>query len=142
MKFTNKDVQLTPRDIENAQRELSLRFPAPLTNHFLKVNGGKPDPHVYEDARIDTTISESLALKSTKGRHTAIETYRHLVLNLELLPANFFPFAADSGGDYFFADCSTEDGDVYLYRHDTNGEPLIPLGFGVDEFWARLKPED
>jgi hypothetical protein len=141
MEFRNCDVQLTREDISLVERELDLLFPAALVNHFLSANGGRPYPYVYEDERVDTTVSAALPLKTGRGEHTAVDTYRHLVLELELLPAHFFPFAADSGGDYFYVDCESEWAEVYLYRHDTAGEPLVPLKMGLDKFWDSLKPE-
>lgn len=71
----------------------------------------------------------------------ATETYAHLVRDHRLVPGHFFPFAVDGGGDYFFVDCSTTDGEVHLYRHDTARAPLIPLSIGLNQFWDRLQPQ-
>jgi hypothetical protein len=141
MKFEHADISLTLRDISDAEKEVGLSFPTSLRNHYLTVNGGSPNPYVYEDENVDTTISECLPLRSTRSRDTAIVVYQDLVISKGIVPTHFFPFAIDSGGDYLFVDCSSVDGDVYLYQHDTIYEPLVPLRVGLDEFWARLKPE-
>jgi hypothetical protein len=141
VEFKNTDVDLTTRDIAEVENDLDIRFPDALRIHYLKVNGGDPAPYVYEDERVDTVVSACLPLKSERGQRTAVDTYRHLVLELELVPKTFFPFAVDGGGDYFYVDCSSREGDVYLYRHDTANEPRVNLGIGLDGFWKRLKPE-
>ncbi len=141
MKFDDPDVSLTLPEISRIEHEIGLRFPTALRDHYLTTNGGSPDPYVYEDEKLDTALSECLPLMSMRGTHTAVETYRTLVVDKGLVPRQFFPFAVDGGGNYFFVDCSSQDADVHVYLHDTQFESVVSLGVTLQQFWARLKNE-
>lgn len=141
--FHNREENLSSFEIDDVEVRLGLRFPAVLRAHFLNVNGGQPDPYVFEDTELDTVVSECLPLKSSHGTGTAVDAYNHLILSKCLAPLAYFPFAVDGGGDYFFCDCSTAEGTVYFYRSDSLDDrtKLLSLGVGFKEFWACLKPE-
>jgi len=140
MKFEECEIQLTEQDIAAAEASLGIRLPPELRELYFVSNGGYPDPYVHEDDNLDTVVSEFLPLRSERGRGTALVTYRLLVRKKRIVPAHFFPFAVDGGGDYFFVDCASPQGLVYFYASD-NTEPLLALGVGVSEFWSRLKAE-
>jgi SMI1-KNR4 cell-wall len=140
MKFINSEEPLTTEKIAAFERELGLHFPPGLRGHYLRANGGSPERDVYEDENVDTMIQKCLPLRHGKG--SAIRTYEVLVLSKGLVPKHFFPFACDPGGDYFYVDCSSTRGMVYLYRHDTAFEPLVDLHVSIDDFWSRLKADD
>jgi len=139
MIINDSEEPLTEENINFFERELALQFPLSLREHFLRANGGRPDLNVYEYDNVDTDVSEFLPLRY--GRGSAISVYQNHVLSKGFVPRHFFPFAVDGGGDYFYVDCSTEDGMVYLYRHDTAFEHIVPLNVGIDEFCSRLKPD-
>ena len=140
MKFTNQGSTITTRDIEHVENSLGLKLPRAVHKLYLFANGGSPKPYVFENDSIDTVVSGLLPLKAQKG--TAIVAYKKLVLNKKLVPQQFFPFAVDGGGDYFFVDCSTIDGTVYFFRGDSaSAERLISLAVGFDQFWSLLKDE-
>jgi len=107
---------------------------------YLASNGGEPDPYVFENDELDTVVSEFLPLRS-ESRGTAVQTYKLLVLERAIVSPNFFPFAVDGGGDYFFIDTKTPDGKVFLFRSDAAAPSLVSLGINLNEFWASLKPE-
>ena len=142
MKFEDPQPPITLEDLSDAEAELGLKLPADLKATYLKANGGQPNPYVFENEDLDTVVNEFLALRqSTHGR--AEDTYRLLVRDRRLVPANFFPFAVDGAGDYFFVDTATDHGAVYFYRSDSPVEDrLRDLKVGVREFWSRLKAED
>jgi len=140
MKVTDCEEPLTEGKVASFERELGLQFPPGLREHFLRANGGRPDPCVYEDDKVDTVVSEFLPLRHGKG--SAISVYQDHVLSKAFVPRHFFPFAVDGGGDYFYVDCSPGGGRVYLYRHDTAYEPVVPLNVSIDEFWSRLKSNE
>jgi hypothetical protein len=132
---------LTAGDIANAETSLGLSFPESVRKLYLSTNGGYPEPYVFENASVDTVVAEFLPLKSAR-KGTALKSYEHLVVNKRLVARDFFPFAVDGGGDYFFVDCSTSEGVVYFYRGDSaERERLLDLKLGFDEFWASLKSE-
>jgi cell wall assembly regulator SMI1 len=143
MKFTHSKDPLTIEQITSFERELGLQFPQSLRAHFLRANGGRPDLCIYDDeadSNVGVVVSECLPIRH-EGE-SAIIVYKDQVLSKALLPKHFFPFAVDPGGDYLYVDCSSESGMVYLYLHDTVGEPLVPFKVGLDEFWSRLKPDE
>jgi hypothetical protein len=85
---------------------------------------------------------ELLPLKSER-KDTALASYKYLVCEKKLVPRHFLPFAIDGGSDYFFADCSTLDGKVYLYNSDTiSNKPLVILNLEFKQFWSSLKAEN
>lgn len=140
MRFIDCEKPLTAEQLASFERELNLQFPPALREHYLRANGGCPEPYVYEDANVYTSVSECLPLQHEGW--SAIRVYKNQVLEKSLVPKHFFPFAVDGGGDFFFVDCSSASGMVYLHRHDTGGEPLVALNVGIDEFWSRLKPDE
>jgi cell wall assembly regulator SMI1 len=142
MIMENGEAPLTLQDIAAIEAALGLRFPRGLRDSYLRSNGGRPDPYVYEDDTLDTVVSEALPLTAVDEDSTAVATYRALVLEKQLVPAHFFPFAVDGGGNYFFVDCHSSDASVYFFDHDTAGEHVRALDIGIDEFWNRLKGED
>jgi hypothetical protein len=108
---------------------------------YLRANGGQPDPYVIENSRVDTVVSEFLSLTTGEGLSSP-EAYASLIQKKGLAPPNFFPFAVEGGGDFFFVDLNTSTADVYIYTADAEpGEELQSLGLGLDEFWSSLKPE-
>jgi cell wall assembly regulator SMI1 len=144
MKFTEAEAPLTEDDVSAAEMHAGVLFPRELRRQYLQSNGGSPEPYVYEDDNLDTVVAEYLPLKSSRGTGTAVDAYRNLVLSKKIVPPNFFPFAVDGGGDYFFLDCSSPDGLVYFYRGDTSDDEtqrLLALNVGIGEFWSRLKEE-
>lgn len=143
MKFTNPEVALSEEEISTIELQIGIRLPPELRYQYLQSNGGYPELYVYEDYNLDTVVSQYLPLKSVRGMSTAVDTYLSLVLTKMIVALNFFPFAVDGGGDYFFVDCSSPFGAVYFYKSDTFEKEvgLLPLEVSIKEFWSRLKAE-
>jgi hypothetical protein len=141
MEFLNPDRPLTDDMIVRCEDACGLVLPNPVRQIYLRSNGGEPEPYVFQSDDLDTVISQFLPLAS-ETRGTAVQSYRRLVADKALVPANLFPFAVDGGGDYFFVDCKTADGAVYFYRSDTSfDEKLLPLGLNFYQFWRALVTE-
>lgn len=141
MKFTNSEPSINAQEIANAEKALGITFPASVRSLYLSTNGGNPEPYVFENDEINTVVSEFLPLKSS-SKGTALKSYERLVLNKKLVSHHFSPFAIDGGGDYFFVDCSTPNGDVCFYRSDSAANEHLPnLKLGFDQFWGLLKGE-
>jgi hypothetical protein len=145
MIFINSDVQLSSHDIVGVENETGVKLPESLRRHYLRWNGGEPEPYVFENQCLDTVVSEFFPLMSHSERDTAVSVYRRLILEKALAPRTFFPFAVDGGGDYFFADCGTPEAMVYFFRGDywssDRSKCLLGLSMGFDEFLSRLKTE-
>jgi cell wall assembly regulator SMI1 len=141
MHFANPEQPISESEIEQCEAACGIRFPRVLRSCYLSSNGGEPEPYVYQNDDLDTVVSEFLPLLS-KSRGSAVQSYQRLVSERGIVPQHFFPFAVDGGGDYFFVDTSTPDGRVSFFRSDAaDGNQLLPLGLGLEEFWAALKPE-
>ena len=136
VRFVECETPATDEQVDEIERRAGLRFPSGLRRLFREANGGRPEPYVYRDENNDTDISECLALR--EGRGSAWWTYELMVLSQKLVPRHFFPFAVDSGGDTFLVDCSSAQGMVFRYRHDTAFEPVVPLNVAIEELWSRL----
>jgi hypothetical protein len=138
--FTSGGPALSSADVTNAERKLGITFPAALRRAYLSSNGGSPYPYVFENDDLDTVVTEFLPLSGRTG--TAIQTWTRLIREQGLLPERYFPFAVDGGGDYFFVDCASPEGAVYIYRSDTSlDDRLLDLRMELDDFWASLKEE-
>src|SRR6185437_5815420 len=143
MLFENQDRSVSIAEIENVEAELDLRFPNSLKKLFLENNGGRPIPYVLHTQNHWTTVSDTLPLRSSKSRGTAVHCYKILVLERKLVPRELFPFAVDSGGDCFFVDCTPDQESVYLYKADSAfGENLADLHMSLGEFWNSLVDEE
>jgi SMI1 / KNR4 family (SUKH-1) len=142
MQFSDSDETLSPVQLEQIEEDLQLEFPEPFKRLYLESNGGSPSPYVFTNEDIDTVVSELLPLTS-RSSGTAVRSYKHLVLDSKLVPRRLFPFAIDGGGDYFFVDCSSPTGTVYFYRSESSeGDRLVDLGLGFEEFWESLTGEN
>lgn len=145
MKFLNTDKTLTPEEVQSLSQAVGLSFPKPLEELFLNHNGGEPDPYIFKSFVLETVVAETLPLASGAGRGTALDSYQHLVQNQKLVPKHFFPFAVDAGGDYFFCDTTSEQGDVYFFKSEyfPNLEKcLVNLNLGMDAFFNGLVADD
>lgn len=143
--FTECISPATPEQIAGLEAQLGFRLPEGLRRVFSEFNGGRPEPRTLrppEGAEIrpygpwDNDVSACLELRD--GRGSALWSYQLEVLLQRLVPATFFPFAHCSGGDTYFVDCASPDGQVHVYVHDTAHEHLHALGVSIDAFWGCL----
>lgn len=143
MKFTKQERRLSEDDIFHAEDEVGIDFPGPLRDLYRETNGGYPSRYIYRDEEVETVVAQLLPLRAEGTRGTSVKSYTRLVVRLELVPAHFFPFAVDGGGDYFFIDCESSNGVVYLYQADNDDSRRFRcLGVGVAEFWGALTTEE
>jgi SMI1 / KNR4 family (SUKH-1) len=137
MRFDNSRAPLTNEALSSAEAEVGLRFPSGLREHYLRSNGGAPDPYIFRRGSIVVAISECLPLRDGPGL-SAMDTYRMLVLKRKVLPEYLFPFAVDGGGNLFLVDCRSDDGSVYVWWHDVPDNNLLDLRTGISDFWSYL----
>ena len=134
MTFSECEPPATDEDLDSVERRVGLKFPAALRRLFREANGGRPVCSCADgDGYSHTGISECLVLSGRDG--SAVWTYDLFAISKQVTPTHLFPFAVDSGGDCFLADCSSADGDVVLYVHDTAFEHLRPLHLTFERFW-------
>ena len=140
MKFENSRAPLTNEALSSAEAEIGLRFPPGLREHYLRSNGGVPDPYVFRRGGIMVAVSECLPLRVDSPRGiSAIDTYRTLLSKGNLLPQYLFPFAIDGGGNLFLVDCRSDEGSVYVWWQDVPNNNLLDLRTGISEFWSYLE---
>lgn len=114
MRFEGVGAPLTNEALSSAEAEIKLQFPPGLREHYLRANGGSPDPCVFRRGDVATAVSECLPL-TVEGRGlSAMSAYRLLALQRKEFPSYFFPFAIDGGGNMFLVDCRSEEGSVYI----------------------------
>jgi len=140
MQFTNSKAPLSQSQIDEIEYEFGFRLPQPARDTYLRSNGGEPAPYIFHSEKIDTIVAEFLPLIS-ELEGTAVQAYARLVVQKGIVPLHFFPFAVDGGGDYFFVNCQTSDGQVYFFRGDTAFDSLLPLNLDFEAFWKTLIPE-
>lgn len=141
MRFLESNAPASEEQIAKCEAACGVTLPAPLKACYSKSNGGVPEPYVFENDDLDTVVSEFLPLV-LRGPSSAVRTYLTLVRERKIVPARFFPFAVDGGGDYFLVDTASRKGAVYFFRGDSDGpDRLLSLYLGVLEFWEALKPE-
>ena len=133
--FTDCRKPATDSEIAEVEARTGLHFPAALRRVFQEFNDGQPSPSWYPDPAAGVEVHQCLAISD--GGLLAEPIYERLVRQLRLLPAGFFPFAIDPGGDYLFVDCGEASAPVFLWMHESAGE-IHPLGVGLEEFWLKL----
>ncbi|MBS0659295.1 MAG: SMI1/KNR4 family protein [Verrucomicrobia bacterium] len=144
MNFKNPETLPTEDEVASIEKELGFTFPAQIRSFFLENNGADPDPYVFKSDTLNTVVSETLPLVSRTGRGTAVDVYRKLVLERAIVGTNFFPFAIDGGGDYFFVNCDGREAGVYFFNSDTDcpEDRMEKVASSLDAFWGALGPEE
>lgn len=121
--FVKTAPALSSADIEATERRLNLRLPEDLKAHYLRHNGGRPQPRFFEKDGEWYGVHQVLAMVHG-DRNTGFEaSYESLVLDNPLFPAGVIPFAYDEGGDYF----------VYSLRPESYGQILFVQGDYFEE---------
>jgi hypothetical protein len=123
-----------PSDLTDIERALGVPSPPALRRLFVDHNGGRPDENHFRCSTLQTDVSECVEVRS--GRGGALWVYE--LLRSRGLPRHLFPFANDSGGNYFLLSCEIDNGEVMFHPHEDPFR-LIPVGVSFNEFWARLE---
>jgi len=134
MEFTECEAAATDEELDEVERRVGLKFPAALRRLFREANGGRPVCSCIDrDGDNHTFASECLVLSGRRG--SAVWTYELFAISKKITPPHLFPFAVDLGGDPLLADCTSADGMVIHYLHDTAFEHLEPLHMTFEQFW-------
>lgn len=141
MNFINTYPPLTQAELAAAEAELGFSLPRCVREHYLRWNGGQPQPDYYGEPAY-TLVHGVLSLQPSTEKGSAIRSYGRLVSEKQLMPPRWLPFAYDPGGDYFFVNCSIDIGEVIFFKGDYWPDEMdrciVKLGVGFEEFWNRL----
>ena len=138
MKFENTGTVTMAEDLSSAEAEIGLSFPTGLREHFLRANGGVPEPYIFRRENVTVAMSECLPLRADGRGVSALNVYRMLALDKGVIPKYLFPFAVDGGGNLFVIDCRSGDGWVYIWWHDVPDDSLLDLHTRISDFWSHL----
>lgn len=142
LKMLYGSVATCDSDISHAESLVGLEFPLKLKQFFLLMQGGRPEDCVFESERFEFIVNEFYPLIAI-GRCSALQVYLKLVVELRLLPRNYFPVATDPGGNELWVDINHPACPLYLYDHDTYfvTERFVEMKVSLEEFLESLKPE-
>ncbi|POZ55823.1 hypothetical protein LYSIN_00606 [Lysinibacillus sphaericus] len=107
--FIECSTQLTISDLNDVENKLGFTLPKQLKEHYLRFNGGVPMKPCYyaQDIDLETEIAEFSPIKYTNSSRLLEERFLDLI-NRNVLPYKYLPFANDWGGNLFCIDLENE----------------------------------
>lgn len=133
--------RISEADLANAENALGFSLPKELRKLYIENNGGRPERYVYIDEKTETSVSEILQIADLDGS-SAVDSYRHIVIEKSLAPTWLFPFAVDSGGDYFMVDIRCERGSVFFMDSSSGTIDIRDTGQDLGSFIDSLSGEE
>jgi len=122
VKFTQLEKTLKPKDIDEIEKTVSLKFPEEYRKHLLKYNGGQCSPNEFSfienGKKTNSCVDWFLAIYDGEYDNLSdyIKTYK---LDEKRLPADIIPIANDPGGNLICISCGKEDnGAIYFWDHE------------------------
>jgi hypothetical protein len=105
---------LNETDFQGVERELGVRLPREVRDHYLQYNGGIPEHPCWKLDWGDeySRVSTFLPMKYTLRRGRNVESVYRNGIDGEYLVRGLVPFANDEGGNYY---CFNEHGEVFFY---------------------------
>ncbi|OOF13493.1 hypothetical protein BZG79_08080 [Salinivibrio sp. MA427] len=102
--------------IVELERELGQKLPKDLIQHYHLYNGGRLDEKSYFDGGglIELQIEEFLVMGENSNLSFE-STIKRIKNEKKLIPRDFFPFAINSGGDFY---CMDTCGKIYFCSMD------------------------
>ena len=137
-KIVSTSEPLRPRELDRAERVLGRKIPRPYREFLQRHNGGQPETPDFKMTNGD----QLAAVKSFLGVDLPEET-----LNLEYVlstfrdqvPARFFPFARDPGGNLMcIAENGPDAGKIYFWDHERETDNMTVVADTFDEFLGKL----
>lgn len=136
IEFKNPDVPISPSVFDAFELEFELTIPEVVKLFYCANNGGEPSHFIFRTEDHELIVNAVLPFVSNTTPHTAVYCYRSLVLSKKLVSRNFFPFAIDPGGEYFFVDCTSSEGPVVTFNSDMTEIEKVSDSFL--QFWDGL----
>ncbi len=124
------------------ERAIGFALPTTLSAMYRYSNGGWPACELVDIPDMELSINKIFA--PTGENSVLLTNDRVWHDNYPDIPRWLVPFGEDDGADPNLVDLRSADGDVYLFRHDS--DMLVPeqLGVNLREFfrWFRMRPEE
>jgi hypothetical protein len=113
--FRNTSEQISLADIAQIESALKVQMPQTLKDHYLKSNGGVPDPNYWLRGDNDPLcVHRFIPMKYPAGNLTIESVYKRGI-EKDFLPPDLIPFAVDEGSNFF---CVDAQGTVWFYAMD------------------------
>jgi len=144
--FDRVGKKLTISDIKSVETSIGCKLPEDLVRHYMIYNGGQPNKNIFlDDDESEYEVNTFLRMKYKAGPLDVIfeDTVEVIKNNKQLLPESFFPFARDSGGNFY---CINDiDNNIYYCEMDcfeNNSCRLTNIAINIEEFIHALQDEN
>ena len=118
--FIRTKQSVSNADLKNVEKILGFKFPKEFRNHYLSVNGGRPERNLFKKDDVIYVVSEFLPIKFGTKDYLFEDVNLHLKIEREILPQDLIAFADDPGGDFY---CFNKAGEIWIYRGDYSDDP-------------------
>ena len=117
-------------DLDKIETQLKFKFPKAIRRHYLRWNGGRPSPNLFQKNDEIYSVNEFLPIGYGVQGASFEDTYNDLVQGNYLFPKGIVPFANDAGGDYFcFGVEPDRNGAILFYQSDYFDDPARAVVF-------------
>jgi hypothetical protein len=124
--------------LDGVQKRLGIVFPLEFREHYLKYNGGTPQPNCFPFDGDYYCVHQFFPITSDRDPSLTLEHTYELVK--DALPHDLVPFADDAGGDFFcFSSAKSSFGTIYFICADDFDEPHQGVLFFADNLYDFLK---
>ncbi len=116
--------------IRNFERKEKFQFPGQFADFYMLHNGGIPKEYIYNDGNRILTVNHFLPFQHGVYEDMAIEEVYHTLLEEEVIPIGYVPFAMEESGDYFVISIKEDEhGCICLWSHETAGMKKVNDSF-------------
>jgi hypothetical protein len=121
--FSKMEKAITPKEIEEIEYYIGLRFPEEYREHLLKFNGGQCVPNVFhflENGK-DSSSCVNWFLGIYDGKYDSLKKDIDILkVEEKRMPSHMLPIADDPGGNMICISCGASDyGYVYFWDHES-----------------------
>jgi hypothetical protein len=120
--FSRLQKPISPKEIEEIEHYIRLKFPEEYKEHLLKFNGGQCTPNIFsfvENGK-ETNSNIDWFLAINDGKYNNIkEDIEILKIDEKRMPVHIVPIAHDSCGNMVCISCGIQDyGYIYFWDHE------------------------
>jgi cell wall assembly regulator SMI1 len=141
-KFIDTAPPISDGELDEVEASLGFSLPKDLRLHYLRFNGGRPVPCLFQKDDEYFPINEFLPIRYGMRGARFEDTYADLVQGNALFPANLIPIASDSGGDFFcYSLRPGKIGAIFFYQSDYYDDPsraIVYLASNLEDFLNSL----